>query len=231
MTTAIETRSGLAVALDVRTLDQAEDIASEVAPWFGVAKVGLQLFSGYGPAAVERIADQGLDVFLDVKLHDIPNTVAGAARQLGRIGARYVTVHAAGGVDMIRAAVDGLAAGADDAGLPAPIVLGVTVLTSMGEASGEVLAERVAMAIEGGAGGLVCAVPDLVTVAPLASGLLIVCPGIRMAGGDAHDQARIATPSEAIEGGAGLLVVGRAVTGSDDRAAAAAAVAAEIEGR
>lgn len=227
--TTLTTRDRLAVALDVDTLDEAEALAKAVAPHFGIAKVGLQMFAGNGIEAVERIKSTGLDVFLDLKLHDIPNTVGSAARQLGHLGVRYTTIHAAGGVPMIQAAVEGLAVGADAAGHAPPMVLAVTVLTSMPDAPAETLTERAVWAQQGGAGGVVCAVPDLPTIIQAAPDLIPVCPGIRLPKGDTHDQQRIATPSGAIENGAGILVVGRAVTKATDPTATAAAIAQQVD--
>src|SRR5690242_21174728 len=120
----------LGVALDVSNLDDAATLAKRLHEWMPVAKVGLELYSAAGPAAVECLTDLGYDVFLDLKLHDIPTTVGRAARVLGRLGVRYCNFHAAGGEAMLRAAVEGLAAGARDASLAPPVALAVTVLTS-----------------------------------------------------------------------------------------------------
>src|SRR3954452_101519 len=123
-------RSRLALALDVPELDRAEQLAKEVAPWFGIAKVGLELYSAAGPGAIARMRALDLDVFADIKLHDIPTTVGRAARVLGRHGVSFLNFHAAGGVDMLKAGVEGLAEGARDRGYPQPIPIAVTVLTS-----------------------------------------------------------------------------------------------------
>src|SRR5258708_16878935 len=152
-----EVRSKLALALDVDDLVVALRLARDLRPWFGTAKVGLELFRAVGPDAVSALSELGYDVFCDLKLHDIPNTVSKAARVLGALGTSYLTLHASGGSAMLRAGVDGLAAGAAEAGLPAPIALGVTVLTSDGGAPPHILPKRVAEAIEGGCGGIVCA--------------------------------------------------------------------------
>src|SRR5690348_966782 len=123
-----DVRKRLAIALDVEDLDRAEQLAKEVAPWFGVAKVGLELYSAAGPEAVARMRALDFAVFLDLKLHDIPTTVHRAARVLGRQGVAYTNFHAAGGVDMLRAGVEGLLEGASEAGLAAPLPIAVTVL-------------------------------------------------------------------------------------------------------
>jgi orotidine-5'-phosphate decarboxylase len=223
-----QVRQKLALALDVDDLVVALRLARDLRPWFGTAKVGLELFSAVGPDAVSALSELGYDVFCDLKLHDIPNTVSKAARVLGALGASYLTLHASGGGAMLRAGVDGLAAGAAEAGLEPPIALGVTVLTSDGGAPPHILPKRVAEAIEGGCGGIVCAASDVREARQYAPRLRIVVPGIRPAGVAAHDQARAATPRDAVDAGADLLVIGRAVTAAEDPVAAAAAVAAEI---
>ena len=215
-------RDHLALALDVDDLAVAVALADRLHPWFGIVKVGLELFCAAGPAAVEKLALPDRRVFLDLNLHDIPTTVGKAARQVGRLGVGYVTLHAAGGVDMLRAGVDGLAAGAADAGLDPPVALGVTVLTSDPDASA--FPARLEAAVAGGCGGVVCSVRELPAVKD-RSRLLAVVPGIRLPGGAAHDQARVGTPAEALAAGADLLVIGRAVTAAPDPEGAAAALA------
>ena len=214
-------RDRLALALDVDDLAAAVALADRLHPWFGVVKVGLELFAGFGPAAVEALAAPDRRVFLDLKLHDIPTTVGKAARQLGRLGVGFVTLHAAGGVEMLRAGVDGLAAGAADAGFDPPVALGVTVLTSDPDTAA--FPARLDAAQAGGCGGVVCSVRELPAVKN-RSRLLAVVPGIRLPGGATHDQARVGTPADAIAAGADLLVVGRAVTAAPDPEAAAAAL-------
>src|SRR5258705_1002077 len=150
----MDVRNRLALALDVPDLDRAEQLAKEVAPWFGVAKVGLELYSAAGPEAIMRMRALDLDVFADIKLHDIPTTVGRAARVLGGLGVTYLNFHAAGGVDMLRAGVEGVLEGARDAGRAAPVPIGVTVLTSDADASA--FDARLANAIESGCGGLPC---------------------------------------------------------------------------
>ncbi|MDQ1402609.1 MAG: orotidine-5-phosphate decarboxylase [Actinomycetota bacterium] len=218
----------LALALDVDDLVAALRMARELKPYFGVAKVGLELFSANGPDAVAAIAECGYKVFLDVKLHDIPTTVGKAARVLGALGASYLTLHAFGGVPMLRAGVEGLAEGAAAAGLDAPTALAVTILTSDDGAPPHVLGNRVRAAVEGGCGGLVCAAGDVREAKQLAPRLVAVVPGIRHEGTAQDDQARSTTPRNATDAGADLLVIGRAVTAAKDRVAAAAAIVAEI---
>lgn len=221
-------RSRLALALDVDDMVEATRLAREMQPFFGVAKVGLELYSAVGPDVIEPLRELGYEVFVDVKLHDIPTTVGRAARVLGALGASYVTMHAFGGRDMLRAGDQGLREGASAAGLPEPVSLAVTILTSDAGAPPHILSKRLAVAMEAGCGGVVCAASDLEEVRTLAPAMCKVVPGIRLAGAVAHDQARAATPGEAAAAGADLLVVGRTVTEAQDRVVAAAAVAAEV---
>ncbi|MEX2659406.1 MAG: orotidine-5'-phosphate decarboxylase [Acidimicrobiales bacterium] len=222
-------RDRLALALDVDDLVAAHRLARELQPWFGVAKVGLELYSASGPDAVTSLVDLGYDVFLDLKLHDIPTTVGRAAQVIGALGVRYLTLHAHGGVAMLRAGVDGLAEGAVRAGEPPPTALAVTVLTSDHDAPPHIIPKRVQAALEAGCGGLICGAPDIKEVRLLAPRLTIVVPGTRAAGAATHDQARTDTPEAALAAGATMLVVGRAVTAADDPKAAAAALAAALD--
>jgi orotidine-5'-phosphate decarboxylase len=223
-----ETRRRLALVLDVDDLVAANRLAASLVDYFGVAKVGLELFSAAGPDAIGSLRDLGYQVFLDLKMWDIPTTVNRSCRVLGALGVEYLTLHAMGGVDMLRAGVEGLAEGADRAGLPAPCALGVTVLTSDDSAPDHVVPNRVRVAVEGGCGGLVLAASDLQTAWDLAPRLKRVVPGIRLPGAELNDQARWATPQEAAANGADLLVIGRTVTHAEDPVAAAAAVATAI---
>jgi orotidine-5'-phosphate decarboxylase len=225
---ADDPRDRLALALDVDDLVVALRLARRLRPWFGVAKVGLELFSAAGPETVSAFIDEGYRVFLDLKLHDIPTTVARAARVLGGLGAAFATVHTQGGEAMLAAAVSGMSEGASAAGARAPCVLGVTVLTSDTAAPAEALASRSRLAAAAGCGGLVCAAADLAVTREAAPGLLTMVPGIRPSGSATDDQARAATPAAAIAAGADVLVIGRAVTASDDPEAMAAAVAEEV---
>jgi orotidine-5'-phosphate decarboxylase len=218
-------RDRLALALDVGGLPEALALAERLAPWFATAKVGFELYAEAGPEAFERLQAAGFAVFADLKLHDIPNTVGRAARALGRRGVEFLNFHAAGGVDMLRAGVDGYREGARDARLPLPVALGVTVLTS--EPDTGALAERLAWSSEAGCDGVVCAAGDI--AAARARSLRTMVPGVRLPGGDAHDQARITTPADAVAAGADWLVIGRVVTGATDPEAAAADVCAAVE--
>ncbi len=221
-------RDHLALALDVDDLVVALRVARPLVEYFSVAKVGLELFAASGPEAVVALSTAGFDVFVDLKLHDIPTTVGRAARVLGALGVAYATVHTSGGRAMVEAAASNMAEGATSAGLALPNVLGVTVLTSDTDAPPDELARRATIAAVAGCGGVVCAASDLPVVAAAAPGLLRVVPGIRPSQVDHDDQARVATPSAAIRAGADLLVIGRAVTAAADPQAAAARVRDEV---
>ncbi len=224
----------IVVALDVPDLDQALELARALRDVAGMFKVGLELFSATGPRAVEAVRALGVPVFLDLKLHDIPATVAGAVRSIGRLGASLLTVHASGGSEMLRAAAEAAAALPDP-----PVILGVTVLTSLESAdleavglSGppEVAVLRLArLTCSAGAGGLVCSPREVAALrAALGPAPLLVVPGVRPAGKELSDQKRVSTPAEAVASGADLLVVGRPITRAADPPAAARAIAAEM---
>lgn len=221
----------VAVALDTSDRTTFETWCRVFGPRVGVLKVGLQAFVRWGPAAVESAGATGAEVFLDLKLHDIPNTVTGAVQSARDLGARYLTVHAGGGPAMLRAAVEA----AEDR----MVVLAVTLLTHLDAEELEALElpgtpeERVAawaeLAAVEGCGGVVCSPREarlLRTVYPRP--FLLVTPGVRPAGAAAADQRRIATPHEALEAGADLLVIGRPLTGAADPEQALTALAVEL---
>jgi len=218
----------LIVALDVSDLDEAERLAGLLAPHAGMLKVGLELFWAHGPDAVRRIASQG-KVFVDAKLHDIPNTVERAAANIARLGVDMLNVHALGGEAMMRAALEGAARGADDAGVAMPLVTAVTVLSSQ---TGEDLASPASLAFEAktaGLDGVVVSGDDVRDVREACGdGFCLVVPGIRPAGSNGHDQVRVLTPGEAIERGADFLVVGRPITGSDDPSGVARGILRDV---
>jgi orotidine-5'-phosphate decarboxylase len=221
-------RRRLVLALDVDDLVAARRLAQQLHPFFGTMKVGFELYSAAGPEAISLLAGMGVDVFCDVKLLDIPNTVGRAARVFGALGTRYLTLHTAGGAPMLRAGVEGLREGAAGADLPEPVGMGVTVLTSEPEASARLLHQRVAAGLDGGCGGFVCAVPDIETVRQIAPAAVLATPGIRPEGAGIDDQGRVATPRQALDAGADLLVVGRPVTRAADPVAAARALVAPL---
>jgi orotidine-5'-phosphate decarboxylase len=228
------------VALDVPSATAAKALVAELGDACDFYKVGLELFTAAGPAIVEWLRAEEKRVFVDLKLHDIPNTVRAAARSVARHGATLLTVHASGGSDMVRAAVEGAADGSEAIDHPCGI-LGVTVLTSLdGAAVGaawgrppvDVEAEVLRLAglvRAGGGAGIVCSGHEAESVRRAhgdALGLLI--PGIRLAGGEAHDQRRVMTPAAAAAAGARWLILGRAVTAAPDVRAAMATVHTEL---
>ncbi len=234
-------RERIIAALDVPDLAAAAALAKKLAGHVGLFKIGLELFVAHGKAALDAVAPYGLPIFLDLKLHDIPQTVESAARGVGRLGVAMVTVHASGGAAMVLAARRGLHAGALDAGKPAPALLAVTVLTSLGEdelssiglqgPAGDAVLRLARLAVGAGADGLVCSPAEVGRLRQaLGPAPLLVVPGIRPAGADKGDQRRTGTPSEAIVDGATYLVIGRPLRDSPDPAAAADAIASAIPG-
>ena len=223
-----DVKERLALALDVDDRVVAARLAKELQPYFGVAKVGLELYTAAGPEMISVLQDMGYEVFLDLKLFDIPTTVEKAARVAGAYGVKYLTIHAMGGPVVLRAGVDGFKDGAARAGLPEPIPLAVTVLTSDPDAPPHVLPHRIATAIEVGAGGIICAGTDLEMARELGPRLKKVVPGTRPPWAPKDDQARVTTPAEALEAGADVLVIGRAVTAATDHRAAAEQLVATL---
>jgi orotidine-5'-phosphate decarboxylase len=217
------------IALDVPTRADAESLLDRLGPAADFVKVGLQLFTAEGPDVVRAMTGRGCRVFLDLKLHDIPNTVAHAVESAARLGAELLTVHASGGAAMLRAARQG----AGERGAGGIRLLGVTVLTSLSEpevaeawgrdrVTAEAEVERLARLAEAsGMDGVVASVRE-VPVIRRATGddFRILTPGIRLAGDDAGDQARVATPAEAARLGSDYIILGRSVTAAPDPAQA-----------
>lgn len=224
------------VALDLPTAGQAVAMARSVAPHVGAFKIGLGLLHGPGPATIDALVRLGRPVFADAKLHDIPSQVERAAERLGNHGARWVTAHISGGREMLEAAVAGLQKGA---GLAAAGVLGVSVLTSLSgtdlerlgieRTPGQLVGRMSKVAMQAQCEGVVCSPQELNVVRQAAPELLRVTPGIRPVDRD-DDQERVATPQEAIERGANLLVIGRPITAAEDPARAAETILASITG-
>jgi orotidine-5'-phosphate decarboxylase len=225
-----DARQRLIVALDVSSAAAARKIVEAVGDSALTYKVGMQLYTAEGPQIVRDLVASGRRVFLDLKYHDIPNTVAAAVREATQIGASMLTVHAAGGSKMLRAAVD-----AANAVKPDLQVLAVTVLTSMGEGElreigvDEDLVSQVArlatLALDNGCQGVVASAREASTLrAKLGNDFTIVTPGVRLAGKGHDDQVRVVTPSYAIAAGASYIVVGRPITEATDPAAAARAI-------
>ncbi len=228
-------------ALDVPSMDQALSLAESLGASGGFVKVGLELFSAAGPEVVHRLKNLDRDIFLDLKYHDIPNTVASAAGVAASLGASLCTMHASNGRAAMTAAATALSeARVDSRTGRRPALLAVTILTSLSEQemgevspSHDLLQDRIQrlarLAWDCGCDGLVCSAADLPGLrATLGPEPLIVTPGIRPAGTDAGDQHRVATPREAMDAGADFLVIGRSITRAPDPGAALQAIAAEL---
>ncbi|CAB4850425.1 unannotated protein [freshwater metagenome] len=222
----------VAVALDGPNLATITAWAAASGPHVSTMKVGLETYLRDGDSAIiaVRAASGGRDIFLDLKLHDIPNTVAGAARSIAHLSPKYLTVHASGGAAMVRAAVGEL---------PDTLVTAVTVLTSLSEDDlasigllGPALdaARRLAgLAVGAGARAIVCSPQEVAAVrSEVGSGIVLITPGVRPAGADLGDQSRVATPEQALADGADILVIGRPITAAADVAAAATVIAASL---
>lgn len=225
------TANPIFVALDTPDLAAAKALAAKVRDHVGGLKLGLEFFMAQGPSGVRAMADIGLPIFLDVKLHDIPNTVAGALRSLRALELAIVNVHAAGGRAMMAAAREAMS--------PATRVIAVTVLTSLdagdladiGVAGApDVQVARLAeLTRSAGLDGIVCSAHEVAARQAAWPDGLFVVPGIRPAGSDIGDQKRVMTPREALDAGASVLVVGRPITAAPDPAEAAAAIAAGLK--
>lgn len=226
----------LIVALDVPSLAQAQKLVETLSPVVEYFKVGKELFTAEGPSVVRMVHDHGGKVFLDLKFLDIPNTVAGAVRSAARLGVWMVNVHASGGGAMMKEAAQAAAAAPKP-----PIVIGVTVLTSMNEESlkeigvnaavGEQVVRLARLAKTNGLSGVVASAQEATMLRrSFGKDFLIVTPGVRPAGAEAGDQKRVLTPKAAIAAGADCLVVGRPITESPDPKAAAEAILKEMKG-
>lgn len=226
-------------ALDVPTPQQAITLAQQVAPAVGAFKIGSELFTAAGPDIVRKVRATGASVFLDLKFHDIPNTVAKAVASAVRLDVQMLTIHSGGGVDMMRAAEDAALKTADQAGLNPPLVLGVTVLTSMDGNDltrlgveggvGRQVERLTRLAIEAGLRGLVCSPLEAAGLRQfIPAKMQLVTPGIRLPDDEAGDQKRTLTPKEAIAAGANWLVVGRPIYAAADPRAAAEKIMASL---
>jgi orotidine-5'-phosphate decarboxylase len=227
------------VAVDTPDEGRAMELVRALTGSVGGFKVGLELFTSHGPRLVRELRDAGAELFLDLKLHDIPNTVAGAAAAVARLGVSYVTVHALGGGTMIERARAAAGDAASAAGVAPPRILAVTVLTShdddglhrLGVAGpcGRAVVRLAGVARDAGADGVVCSPLEVAAVRETFPEAILVVPGIRPASASRDDQSRVATPAQAVGAGADRLVIGRPITGAEDPAEAARAIAAEIE--
>ncbi len=221
----------IALALDSCEIAVLRDWAGHTRTVVSTLKIGLETFYRNGAEAIEVVRDSGCDLFLDVKLHDIPNTVGGAAAALARFSPKYLTVHASGGPDMVRAACQAL---------PETLITAVTVLTSLDDQAlmevgicipaHDTVLRQAASAVSAGARAIVCSPHEVTRVrAEVGGDIILITPGVRPQGAAPHDQKRVMTPAEALTAGADLLVIGRPITGSPNINAAAVAIAREIE--
>ena len=237
----MDTKDKLIVALDVESANQALQLFDSLHHAAGMFKIGMQLFTAAGPDLVRQIVSRGGRVFLDLKFHDIPNTVATAAVEAARLGVSLFNIHASGGSDMMKRTADAVAEVATRESLAKPKILGVTVLTSIDqetlsqigvdEEPAIVVGRLASLAQASGLDGVVASAQEIEMVrASIAQpDFLIVTPGIRAAGGDAHDQRRTMTAGEAIRAGADYLVVGRPILGAADPVRAAQDFVMEID--
>lgn len=234
-------RNPILVALDVPTADAALDLARQVAPVVGGFKIGSELFTSAGPDIVRRIRNTGAAVFLDLKFHDIPNTVAKAVAAATRLDVQMLTIHTSGGSEMMRAAQQSAQATAQQMGQAAPLLLGVTVLTSMDSAAlaeigcesnvGKQVERLAQLAVKASLRGLVCSPLEIVGLREwLPSEVQLVTPGIRSGTEPEDDQKRTLSAREALEAGANWLVIGRPIYGAKSPRAAAEAIMESIAG-
>lgn len=215
-------KSKLIVALDVDGFDTAMRLVDQLRGVAGMFKVGSQMFTRYGPRLVDQIHAAGERVFLDLKFHDIPNTVAKAVESAAALRVHMLTVHTIGGLEMLQAAA---------AVKERPLIVGVTVLTSQGGDVADEVVRRARLAKQAGIDGVVASAHEIKPIRAAVSGsFLLVTPGIRPAGSDKGDQKRVMTPSEAVAAGTDYIVVGRPILAAPDPAAAARAIVAEMSG-
>jgi len=224
---AVANKNPIIVALDVPSAESALKLAELVAPAVGAFKIGKELFVSAGPDIVRRVRATGASVFLDLKFHDIPNTVAKAVAAATRLDVQMLTIHTSGGGEMMRAAEKSAQDTAKSLGLVAPLVLGVTVLTSSDANTlaeigcqtnvGEQVERLAALAVKSGLRGLVCSPLEIVALRKiLPAGIQLVTPGIRTGAEKADDQKRTLTPREAIQAGASWLVIGRPIYAAEN---------------
>ena len=239
MTTTQETKlpnNPIFCAIDTPDLAYALKLGDSIRPHIGGLKIGLEFFNHQGPDGLRKIIDIGAPVFADLKFHDIPNTVAGAVRAIAPLGPRILNVHASGGLAMMRAAI---AAAEDSAGDARPLIIGVTVLTSLNQGdleqqgvtgrSSDHVRRLAALTQDAGLDGVVCSAHEIeVLRADCGPDFKLIIPGIRPAGSSVDDQKRIMTPPEAVQAGADVLVIGRPITKADDPVQAARTISGTI---
>lgn len=239
---ALTARERLIVALDVETAGEAESIVRELSGSVGAFKIGLQLFTAEGPTFVRRVIDSGAKIFLDLKFHDIPNTVAKASVEAARRGVWMCNLHASGGGEMMRRTIDEVATDCDKRGVIVPKIIAVTVLTSsnnktlyeigVGSSTDDQVVRLAELTAVSGLGGVVASALEASAIrqnSNIDSDFLIVTPGIRPLTATNDDQKRVMTPSEAIANGSDYLVIGRPVTAASDRLSAVQDIVTEIE--
>lgn len=238
---SLDIKQKLIVALDMDTRAEAERLVEVLAPYVGAFKVGMQLYNSEGPDMVRSLMDRGAKVFVDLKFHDIPNTVVQAGRVMTRLGVFMYNLHVAGGSEMMRQTVEATRKEAEALGLNPPLLLGVTVLTSitdhqLREEMGvernltEQVVKWAQLAQEAGLNGVVASPQEIQAIRQACgSEFIIVTPGVRPAGAQLNDQKRVMTPGEAIMAGASFLVVGRPITAAADPVAATRAIVEEME--
>jgi orotidine-5'-phosphate decarboxylase len=224
-------KAPIAVALDAPDLETAKTWAKEVSPYVSTLKIGLETYLRDGKKSIEQIKEiSNCDLFLDLKLHDIPATVAGACRSVADLNPKYLTVHASGGSEMIKEAAQTL---------PNTLIVAVTILTSIDEknlqeigfknSSKESAVNLAKLAVAAGARAIVCSPQEVAEIRKnVDSSIVLITPGIRPQGSSSNDQQRIATPQEALLNGANLLVIGRPITGSDNVGEAAKRISEEV---
>ena len=237
-----EIKKRLVLALDVEELDEAKKLVDELSSYIGTFKVGLQLFCGYGLEIVNYIKEKNADFFLDVKLHDIPNTVEKASYNVIKNGANFFNVHATGGIEMMKAAKKGALKAAEKYSRKKPLVLAVTVLTSINQETlsnelsnsknvEDFVIQLAKNAKSAGLDGVVASARELKAIKKeLGGDFIVLTPGIRPSWSAKDDQARIATPKSAIEDGADFIVLGRAITKAENKIEAIKKIYEEIQG-
>lgn len=239
MAQSISPKDRIFCAIDTTDLDHAIDLASKLSGVIGGAKLGKEFFAAHGPQGVQAVAKVGMPIFLDVKYHDIPNTVAGAIRAVTPMGLKIVNVHAAGGIEMMKRAGEAARETAAKAGVEAPWVIAVTILTSMDQHDLDDVGlkgpidERVVKLAEltqkAGLDGVVCSAREITSVrAACGPDFKLITPGIRPAWAASNDQKRVVTPADAVAMGSDVLVIGRPITKADDPVDAARRIVAEV---
>lgn len=237
----LSAKERLIVALDVNTMDEAESLVERVQDQVGIFKVGMQLFNSEGPKIIKKIHNLGGSIFLDLKLHDIPNTVGQAAAVLTRLNVLMFNVHTAGGSEMMKKAVEFTVKESGDSAISLPLIIGVTVLTSINQSilENEIginrsIEEQVVrwalLAKESGLNGVVASPKEIQAIRQACGqDFVIITPGVRPEWAATNDQKRVMTPREAVQAGASYLVVGRPITGAADPVEAAKRIVEEME--